>query len=142
MFLQDRVTLGMYRHENHLTTANTEEESAILRDFGNMLETGGTELTIVPEIQRHKFAKTFWNIAFSSFSTLTNSPLTAMFRPPPPPPGGTDEGHVQSYTPYVAPITERFVREETLPVLQSILEEMVALGWFRADYVPVCMPPS
>ncbi|KAF8556622.1 hypothetical protein OG21DRAFT_1459073 [Imleria badia] len=124
----DRVTLGMYRHGNHLTTVNTSEESSILRDFGDMLEEGGTELTIVPEIQRHKFAKTFWNIAFSSFSTLTNSPLTAMFRPAPPPPGSTHEGHVQSYTPYVAPITEQFVREETLPVLQSILEEMVALG--------------
>ncbi|KAF8128684.1 ketopantoate reductase PanE/ApbA-domain-containing protein [Boletus edulis] len=121
----DRVTLGMYRHGNCLTTSNREEESAILRDFGGMLESGGTELTIVPEIQRHKFAKTFWNIAFSSFSTLTNSTLPAIFRPPPP--EGTD-GHVRDYKPYVAPITERLVREETLPVLQLILEEMVALG--------------
>lgn len=129
----------MYRHGDHLTTANTEEESAILRDFGSILEAGGTELTIVPEIQRHKFAKTFWNIAFSSFSTLTNSPLTAMFRPPPPPPGGADEGQVHTYTPYVAPVTERFVREETLPVLQSILEEMVALGQFRGDRGFLCL---
>ncbi|KAG6380185.1 ketopantoate reductase PanE/ApbA-domain-containing protein [Boletus reticuloceps] len=121
----DRVTLGMYRHGDCLTTSNREEESAILRDFGGMLESGGTELTIVPEIQRHKFAKTFWNIAFSSFSTLTNSTLPAIFRPPPP--EGMD-GHVRSYKPYVAPITERLVREETLPVLQLILEEMVALG--------------
>ncbi|KAH0831189.1 hypothetical protein J3R83DRAFT_13767 [Lanmaoa asiatica] len=121
----DRVTIGIYRHGDHLTTSNTEAEFAILRDFGDMLEAGGTELTIVPEIQRHKFAKTFWNIAFSSFSTLTNSPLTAIFRPPP---CSSDEGQGHSYTPYVAPVTERFVREETLPVLQSILEEMVALG--------------
>ncbi|KIJ16327.1 hypothetical protein PAXINDRAFT_162631 [Paxillus involutus ATCC 200175] len=108
------VILGMYRHGDHLATSNTAEESVILDDFGAMLKAGGTELTIVPEIQRHKFAKTFWNIAFSSFSTLTNSPLTAIFRPPP----NTEEG--QSYAPYLAP--------ETLPVLQSILEEMVALG--------------
>ncbi|KAF8842848.1 6-phosphogluconate dehydrogenase C-terminal domain-like protein [Paxillus ammoniavirescens] len=118
----DRVTLGMYRHGNHLATSNTAEESVTLDDFGAMLKAGGTELTIVPEIQRHKFAKTFWNIAFSSFSTLTNSPLTAIFRPPP----NAEEG--QSYAPYLAPVTEKFVREETLPVLQSILEEMVALG--------------
>lgn len=128
------MTLGMYRHGDCLTTSNTEEESAILRDFGGMLEAGGTELTIVPEIQRHKFAKTFWNIAFSSFSTLTNSPLTAMFRPPP---GIADEGQVHTYTPYVAPVTEQLVRGETLPVLQSILEEMVALGQFRGDRVVV-----
>lgn len=129
----------MYRHRNHLTTSNTEEEFAILRDFGDMLEAGGTELTIVPEIQRHKFAKTFWNIVFSSFSTLTNSPLTAMFRSPPPPPDSTSEGQVHSYTPYVAPVTERFVREETLPVLQSILEEMIALGQFMGDHIRVCL---
>lgn len=108
--------------------SNTEEECAILHDFGDMLAAGGSDLTIVPEIQRHKFAKTFWNIAFSSFSTLTNSPLTAIFRPPPLPPGNADEGQVHTYTPYVAPVTERIVQEETLPVLQSILEEMVALG--------------
>ncbi|KIJ63666.1 hypothetical protein HYDPIDRAFT_92387 [Hydnomerulius pinastri MD-312] len=120
----DRMTLGMYRHGDHLTTSNTDGEQAILSDFGSMLEPEGarTDVTIVPEIQRYKFAKTFWNIAFSSFSTLTNSPVTSLFRPPP----NAAEG--QSYAPYVAPVTERLVREEVLPVLQSILEEMVALG--------------
>ncbi|KAG2130096.1 ketopantoate reductase PanE/ApbA-domain-containing protein [Suillus cothurnatus] len=79
----DRITIGMYRHGDHLTTTNSPEEEAILTDFGTMLETGGSEVIIAPEIQRKKFAKTFWNIAFSSFSTLTGSPPTAMFRPPP-----------------------------------------------------------
>lgn len=101
-----------------------------------MLKAGGTELTIVPEIQRHKYAKTFWNVAFSSFSTLVNSPLTAIFRPPPPPPESTNEGHIQNaYAPYVAPITERLVREETLPVLQCILDEMVTLGRCKLNSV-------
>ncbi|KAF9242314.1 ketopantoate reductase PanE/ApbA-domain-containing protein [Melanogaster broomeanus] len=118
----DRLTLGMYRHGDHLTTSNTAEESAIVDDFGAMLEAGGTEVLLVPEIQRYKFAKTFWNIVFSSFATLTDSPLTAIFRPPP----NAEEG--ESYVPYLAHVTERFVREETLPVMQSILEEMVSLG--------------
>ena len=52
------------------TEANTPEELALLQDFGTMLETGGTTLTIVPEIQRMKFAKNIWNVAIASFSTL------------------------------------------------------------------------
>jgi 2-dehydropantoate 2-reductase len=112
----DRITIGMYRHGDHLTTTNSPEEEAILTDFGTMLGTGGSEVIIAPEIQRKKFAKTFWNIAFSSFSTLTGSPPTAMFRPPP------KEG--QSYSPYVAPQTAPNI----VPVLRAILQEMITLG--------------
>ena len=65
------MTLGVYRHMDCTTEENTPEESALLQDFGAILETGGTTLTIVPEIQRMKFAKNFWNIAFASFATLT-----------------------------------------------------------------------
>ncbi|KAG8216056.1 hypothetical protein J3R82DRAFT_8056 [Butyriboletus roseoflavus] len=90
----------MYRHGDYSTTSNTEDESAVLHGFGDMLEGGG----IVPE--------------FNAKTTFRPSP-------PPPPPGSADEGQVHAYTPYVAPVTERF---ETLPVLHSILEEMVALG--------------
>lgn len=56
---------------DHTTEENTPEESGLLRGFGIMLEAGGTTLTIVPEIQRMKFAKNFWNVAFASYSTLT-----------------------------------------------------------------------
>ncbi|KAG2347080.1 hypothetical protein BDR05DRAFT_974166 [Suillus weaverae] len=115
----DRVNIGMYRHGDHLTTTNSPEEDAILTDLGTMLTTGGSEVTIATEIQRKKFAKTFWNIAFSSFSTLTGSSPTAMFRPPP------KEG--QSYSPYVAPQTA----PNTIPVLRAILQEMIALELHR-----------
>ena len=50
---------------------NTPEEQAILDDIGGILSAGGSEITIVPEIQRQKFAKNFWNVAFSSYATLT-----------------------------------------------------------------------
>ena len=53
------------------TVVNTPEELALLQDFGTMLETGGTTLTIVPEIQRMKFAKNIWNVVIASFSTLS-----------------------------------------------------------------------
>ncbi|KAG2057987.1 6-phosphogluconate dehydrogenase C-terminal domain-like protein [Suillus hirtellus] len=112
----DRVTIGMYRHGDHLTTTNSPEEAAILTDFGTMLETGGSEVLIATEIQRKKFHKTFWNVAFSSFSTLTGCSPTAMFRPPP------KEG--QSYSPYVAPQTA----PDIIPVLCAIVQEMLTLG--------------
>ncbi|KAG1752111.1 ketopantoate reductase PanE/ApbA-domain-containing protein [Suillus lakei] len=116
----DRVTIGMYRHGDHLTTTNSPEEDTILTDLGTTLEMGGSEVNIVTEIQRKKFAKTFWNIAFSSFSTLTGSSPTAMFRPPP------KEG--QSYSPYIAPQTAPIVESNTIPVLRAILQEMITLG--------------
>ncbi|KAG1773656.1 ketopantoate reductase PanE/ApbA-domain-containing protein [Suillus placidus] len=123
----DRVTIGMYRHGDHLTTTNSPEEDAILTDLRTMLETGGSEVVVATEIQRKKFAKTFWNIAFSSFSTLTGSSPTAMFRPPP------KEG--QSYSPYVAPQTA----PNTIPVLRAILQEMIALGDFELHDLSACL---
>ena len=65
------MTLGVYRHMDRTTEVNTPEELALLQDFGAILETGGTTLTIVPEIQRMKFAKNIWNVAVASFCTLS-----------------------------------------------------------------------
>lgn len=65
------MTLGVYRHMDHTTEVNTPEESALLQAFGTILEAGGTTLTIVPEIQRMKFAKNIWNVVFASYATLT-----------------------------------------------------------------------
>lgn len=112
----DRIIIGMYRHGDHLTTTNSPEEEAILTDLGAILETGGSEVTIATEIQRKKFAKSFWNVTFSSFSTLIGSCPAAIFRPPP------KDG--QSYSPYVAPQTA----PDVIPVLRAILQEMVTLG--------------
>ncbi|KAH7912487.1 ketopantoate reductase PanE/ApbA-domain-containing protein [Hygrophoropsis aurantiaca] len=116
----DRVTLGVYRHDDHLTTVNSEEEEVLLKDFGTMLQKGGSELIIVPEIQRVKFAKNLWNITFSSFATLTGSPLTGIFRPPP--------SAGQTYKPYLAPITAEQVEKYSMPAIRAILQELIAVG--------------
>lgn len=63
--------MGVYRHKNYTTTKNTPAEEALLQDFGGILAKGGTTTAVVPEIQRMKFAKNFWNVAFASFATLT-----------------------------------------------------------------------
>jgi 2-dehydropantoate 2-reductase len=117
----DRVTLGVYRHMDRTTEVNTPEESALLKDFGSILEAGGTTLTIVPEIQRMKFAKNIWNVVFASFATLTNNTLPAIFRLPP-------EDALHSYEPYVSPITADLIENYTIPAIQSTLQELITLG--------------
>jgi hypothetical protein len=70
----------MYRYNDFTTEKNSPREAAILEDLGSILEAGGSTITIVPEIQRKKFSKNFWNVAFSSFSTLTRSVLSGTHR--------------------------------------------------------------
>ena len=79
------IALGVYRHNDFTTTVNSAQESALLADFGNVLEIGGSTINIVPEIQWMKSIKNTWNVAFSSVSTLTryvcfiNSAFDAIF---------------------------------------------------------------
>ncbi|KDR77133.1 hypothetical protein GALMADRAFT_120230 [Galerina marginata CBS 339.88] len=117
----DRVTLGVYRHQDRTTTVNSHEEAALLNDFGHILETGGSTITILPEIQRMKFNKNFWNVAFSSVSTLTQYTLPAIFRSP-------SEDTTVSYEPYVSPTTAELISSYTIPTVTAILEELIALG--------------
>jgi hypothetical protein len=69
--MQDRLVLGVYRHEDFTTTENSPEEVALLKDLSDILEAGGSTISVAPEIQRHKFSKNLWNISFSSIATLT-----------------------------------------------------------------------
>lgn len=69
--IQDRLIMGVYRHENFTTSKNSPAEEALLKDLSDTLKAGGVKVSVVPEIQRHKFKKNIWNIAFSSIATLT-----------------------------------------------------------------------
>ncbi|KAF6751183.1 6-phosphogluconate dehydrogenase [Ephemerocybe angulata] len=117
----DRLTLGIYRHEHRTAGHNTPEEQAILSDIGGILSAGGSEVTIVPEIQRQKFAKNFWNVAFSSYATLTRFTVPALFRPPPSDPSA-------SYSPYVSPISADAIERYTIPAIKAVMQEMITLG--------------
>ncbi|KAF8062298.1 ketopantoate reductase PanE/ApbA-domain-containing protein [Lyophyllum atratum] len=117
----DRVTLGIYRYKDFTTEINTPEEASVLEDIGNILKAGGSDVTIVPEVQRCKFAKNFWNVGFSSFSTLTQQRLPALWRLPPSDPASP-------YTPYVSPTTADLITKYTLPNIKAILQELVVLG--------------
>ncbi|KAF5384096.1 hypothetical protein D9615_003263 [Tricholomella constricta] len=115
----DRVTLGMYRFNDFTTNTNTPLEAAILEEIARILEAGGSEVTIVKEVQRIKFAKNFWNVAFSSFATLTQVP--ALFRPPPSDPSSP-------YSPYISPTTADLITKHTIPTIRATLQELLILG--------------
>ncbi|KAL5504887.1 hypothetical protein ACEPAH_7550 [Sanghuangporus vaninii] len=78
----DRIVMGLYKHGNFTDVSQTPEEIELLNDFGGMLIAGGSEVTLVPEIQRYRFRKNFWNLAFSSVATLSRYPLRAIFQQP------------------------------------------------------------
>ncbi|KAL0063347.1 hypothetical protein AAF712_009742 [Marasmius tenuissimus] len=107
-----RPTLGIYRPNDYSTMQNTPEEAETLDGIATLLEKGGANVKVVPEIQRVKFAKNFWNVAFSSFSTLTE-----------PPPGPT-----VTYQPYVSSKTAALVEQYTIPTIEAILQELIDLG--------------
>ncbi|KAF9476059.1 6-phosphogluconate dehydrogenase C-terminal domain-like protein [Pholiota conissans] len=117
----DRLTIGVYRSNDYTTTQNSPEEAGLLKDFGTLLETGGSTITIVPEIQRMKFNKNFWNVAFSSFTTLTQYTVPAIFRGPP------ADASV-SYEPFVSPTTADLISTYTIPAIRATLEELITLG--------------
>jgi len=115
----DRISLGIYRPDCTITT-NTSSELAILAEFYDMLEKGGSTVKIVPEIQRVKFSKNFWNILYSSITTLVGYTIPALYRPPP------KDG--ENYEPYVSETTRSCVEEYTLPNIRAVLEEVLAVA--------------
>lgn len=113
------MALGIYRPDCTITT-NTPSDLVILTEFHNMLEKGGSEVRIVPEIQRVKFTKNLWNISFSTVATLVGYRLPAIFRSPP------KDG--EDYELYVSDTTRRLVDEHTIPNIRAVLEEVLLLG--------------
>jgi 2-dehydropantoate 2-reductase len=122
---QDRVSLGIYRPDYTITT-NTSSEETILTEFRNMLEKGGSTVKVVPEIQRVKFAKNFWNLSFSTIATLVGYRLPAIFRAPP--------KNGEAYEPYVSDTTKRYIDDYTIPNIRAVLEEALMLG----AYLLIC----
>ncbi|KAJ8700769.1 hypothetical protein PTI98_003761 [Pleurotus ostreatus] len=117
----ERLSLGIYRHGDPTTTENSACEAALLQDLGSILQKGGSATTIVPEIQRIKFSKNFWNLSFASFATLTGYTLPSLFRSPP-------ASNGEQYDPYVHPITAELVQQHSLPAIKAIMKEVLALG--------------
>ncbi|KAI0088230.1 ketopantoate reductase PanE/ApbA-domain-containing protein [Irpex rosettiformis] len=141
----DRITMGIYRPTT-TNISNTPNEEAVLSEFAGLLKQGGSEVTVVPEIQRHKYAKNFWNCVHGTTAAITRLPLPAIFRPPQLDPkkgpiqnarpddtddseslkARTDEApHAQTADiPYRTPI----IREYTIPFMHDAFTELYNLG--------------
>lgn len=138
--------MGIYRPST-TCTSNTASEEAVLDEFAEILKSGGSEVTVVPEIQRHKFSKNFWNCVLGASAALVRYPLPSIFRPRHRDPGqDTTEPGTESTTgagndeplhaatsdvPYRTPV----IREHTIPFLYDALMELYTLG-------RVLFPPS
>ena len=79
--LQDRVSLDIYRPTS-APTPPTPAQADALADFAHVLSAGGSEATVVPEIQRVKFGKNMWNAVLGASAALARESLRAFFRPP------------------------------------------------------------
>ncbi|KAI0080423.1 6-phosphogluconate dehydrogenase C-terminal domain-like protein [Panus rudis PR-1116 ss-1] len=134
----DRVEMGICRSTPNIMM-NTPAESAILSEFGDMLSAGGTEVTIVSEIQRYKFEKNIWNSVLGPATVLPRYSLQAVFRSPsvtaehPEPttfPVNPNEENVSPSRVKTASIPASFpvVAESTIPWLYDTLAEVAAVG--------------
>ncbi|KAI0782925.1 6-phosphogluconate dehydrogenase C-terminal domain-like protein [Abortiporus biennis] len=131
----DRISMGIYRPTPNITT-NTPEETAVLKEFGDMFNGGGTEISIVPEIQRVKFMKNVWNSVFGPVATLSRYTLTSVFRPPQGEATTATIATIENKTPsQIAvsglPYSYPSIHDYTLPFIYDVLDEVVKLGNVR-----------
>ncbi|THH30314.1 hypothetical protein EUX98_g3892 [Antrodiella citrinella] len=133
----DRVSMGIHREETNVLV-NTPEEAAILSGFGDILSSGGTDVTIVPEIHRVKFQKNAFNCTYGSITSLSRYNMQGLFRKPPdedytPPatnPNLVDSAHPTPAREATTPVPASFpmVAEYTIPWMYELLSEVKELG--------------
>lgn len=140
-FSQDRVSLGVYRPSS-AAVENSPSEQALLEDLAGILTAGGSETTIVHEIQRVKFVKNIWNSVLGTATALTRYSLRAFFRPPHLAPGAapdiTSEDSSASKLPHTQTASQRAtasiphaspeIGAFTIPFLHDALTEVHTLG--------------
>lgn len=139
--------MGVYRPNDFTATSNSDSEQALLDDFASLLTEGGSVTTIVPEVQRIKFAKNFWNVCFSSVCTLTRYPAQAIFRLPSPPspssspdPDSTQTVHAHEHLP-PSVLQASLIPQYTHPLFHSILTELLSIG-HALGFSLTDLPPS
>lgn len=127
------MSIGMYRPIPNITT-NTPEEAKTLEDFAAILRPVGTEVIVVPEIQRVKFVKNIWNSVMGPILVLTRKSAREIFVAPDNAEGYQRPGSAEtkrtssqvetSEVPGAFPI----VKEYTIPLIYDAFQEVAALG--------------
>lgn len=95
-----------------------------------MLVAGGSEAKVVPEIQRIKYSKNFWNCVMGATAAISRAPLNAVFRPPErdPPAGLTQKQLSNADLPDGIATRSEAMRTYAIPFLRGAMEEIYALG--------------
>jgi len=150
----DRCSFGVYRPTPNIVT-NTPEEEAVLSEFGDILRAGGTDVVIVPEIQRVKFEKNIWNCTLGPVTTLARYSLQAIFRAPlvasssePPAPASVESNSAKTPSQIATshiPASYPIVHEYTIPYIYDTLVELATLGnalFPPTEKGPVFDPPA
>ncbi|CAL1709621.1 unnamed protein product [Somion occarium] len=126
----DRVHLGVCRSTPNILF-NTEEETATLNEIGDMMKAGGSDIIIVPEIQRVKFEKNIVNCVISPSTSLPRYPMQTVFRPPQ---VTVESPELPPTTPYAnvydvfIPASYPIIAENTIPFLHDAFAEVAAVG--------------
>lgn len=107
---------------------NTPEEATLLADFERILAAGGSQTTVVAEIQRVKYSKNFWNACLGITAALTRFPLTAIFRPPHLEPGAPPSPSPPTLASDEIPSASPAIAEYSIPAIRAAMEEVYALG--------------
>lgn len=118
--------IGMYRPVYPPNVTNTPEETAILRDFANLLEASDSEVLVLDEIQRVKFRKNIWWVYLDFLQTTnygTHKFINFVFR-------NAVFGACATLVRYPLPAFFRDVAVEThvIPQLRAMMLEILAIG--------------
>lgn len=122
----------MYRPTPNVTR-NSPHEQSILEEFASILGAGGTDVQIVPEIQRIKFVKNVWNSVMGPVTVLARRGAKDIFFPPedaePAPASEADwiptaAERATATTPAAFPP----IKHHTIPFIYSAFQEVAAVG--------------
>ncbi|PSR75785.1 hypothetical protein PHLCEN_2v8902 [Hermanssonia centrifuga] len=137
----DRVSMGVYRPDS-TTVTNTTAETALLTEFADILKAGGSDVIVVPEIQRIKYSKNLWNCVFGTTAAISRCALPTVFRSPHMDPGSSNSEPLPSTTTTSVddgrspsqlataevPSRTSIIKENTIPFIYDALTEMYTLG--------------
>lgn len=128
--------MGVYR-PIPTTTKNTPEEEALVQGFADILSTGGTGVTVVPEMHRQRFTKNIFNATFGFISAIVQLDPCSIFTAEPekgpnqPPPNSDplpEDALPSAQATASLYSASPAIRAFTLPFIYDAMNEIYSLG--------------
>lgn len=114
------MNIGMYRPNFAPDVTNTAEETAVLQGLAVCLKAGDSKVSILDEVQRHKFSKNIlWvNSNIEITANLSASSRNAVF--------GTCSALIQCSP--ISFVSDEAIEAHVLPQLRAMMMEIIAIG--------------